>query len=190
MIHQGSYTAIEAGDERHNYISNAYCTIDRSDNIRCRSTQAAVLTENAICQIRSHKTILFVLDTTTAGTLSSLNALLVGLDLTSLHRTHEATGSLPGASKLTGGGLAEEVDLDEVALEGALEGNNGLDQERVGVLHVEMHESHHADTHHLALEEGLELLEIVGLDGGCDELGLLAGSHGRGLDVLDNGHVC
>lgn len=146
--------------------------------------------ETARCQIRSRKTILFVLDTTTAGTLSSLDALLVGLDLTSLHRTHEATGSLPGASELTGGGLAEEVDLDEVALKGALEGNNRLDQERVGVLHVEMHESHHADTHHLALEEGLELLEIVGLDGGCDELGLLAGSHGRGLDVLDNSHVC
>ena len=132
---------------------------------------------------------LLVLDTTTTGTLSSLNALLVGLDLATLHGAHEATSRLPGPGKLAGRGLAEEVNLDEVAFESTLEGDDGLDEKRVGVLHVQVHDSHHTDTHHLTFEESAELCEIIGLDGGCDELRLLAGAHGGGLDVLDNGHI-
>lgn len=82
------------------------------------------------------------------------------------------------------------MDLDEVALKGALDGEDALDHERVGVLHVDVHESHHGDSHELATEGCLELLVVVGLDGGGDELALLAGSDGCGLDVFESGHVC
>lgn len=133
---------------------------------------------------------LLVLDATTSSTLSSLNALLIRLDLTTLHSTHDATSRLPGPRQIASCRLAKEVDLDQVALESALERDDGLDEERVGVLEVEVHKAHHADAHELGLEETAELLEIVGLDGGCDELGLLAGAHRGGLDVLDDGHVC
>lgn len=133
---------------------------------------------------------LLVLDTTASSTLSSLDALFVRLNFTALHGAHESTGRLPRPLKIAGSGLAEEVDLDKVALEGAFEGNDGLDEQRIGVLHVDVHDAHHADAHELCLEEALELLEIVRLDGGRDKLGLLAGSHRSGLDVLDNGHVC
>jgi hypothetical protein len=81
------------------------------------------------------------------------------------------------------------MDLDEVALEGALERDDRLDEQWVGVLEVEVHDGHHADAHELGLEEGAELLDIVGLDGGCDEFWLVTGAHRRGLDVLDDSHV-
>lgn len=65
------------------------------------------------------------------------------------------------------------MDLDHVALEGALDGDDALDEEGVGVLEVEVHEGHHADTHELASERGADLLGIVGVDGGGDEFALL-----------------
>jgi hypothetical protein len=135
------------------------------------------------------KTNLLVLDATTAGTLGRLNALLVRLDLAARHGAHHATSRLPWSRQLAGCGLTQEVDLDEVALERALEGDDGLDQKRVGVLEVDVHDGHHADTHQLRLVQLAELLEIVGLDRGRDELGLFAGTHRGGLDVLDNSHV-
>lgn len=136
--------------------------------------------------------LLLLLSATTASLLGELNALLVGLDVASVgaaHHAAEAAGSLPGTLELAGGGLAEDVDLDEVALEGALEGNDGLDQERVGVVEVEVHDAHHADTHELGLEEAAQLLLVVGVHGGGDDLGLLGAAHGGGLDVLEDGHV-
>jgi hypothetical protein len=132
---------------------------------------------------------LLVLDATTASTLGGLDALLVRLDLTTLHGAHDAASRLPRPGKVAGSGLTEEVNLDEVALESALERNDRLDKQRVGVLHVQVHEAHHADTHHLGLEEGAQLLQVVGLDRGRDKLGLLARAHGRRLDVLNDGHV-
>jgi len=135
------------------------------------------------------KTNLLVLDATTASALGSLDALLVRLDLAARHGAHHATSRLPWSRQIAGCGLAEEVDLDEVALERALERDDGLDEERVGVLEVDVHDGHHADTHQLRLVQFAELLEVVGLDRGRDELGLFAGTHRGGLDVLDDRHV-
>lgn len=132
---------------------------------------------------------LLVLGTATAGLLGSLDSLLVALGLTTLHGAHEAGGGLEGTLELAGGGLAVEVDLDEVALEEGLDGDDGLDHEGVGVEHVEMHDAHHADGHELAAEGSLELAHVVGVDGGGDELALLGGAHGGGLDVLEGGQV-
>lgn len=82
------------------------------------------------------------------------------------------------------------MDLDHVALEGALEGDDALDEKRVGVLEVDVHESHHGNTHGLTTESGANLLRIVGVDGGGDKLALLGRAHGGGLDVLESGKVC
>jgi hypothetical protein len=136
---------------------------------------------------------LLLLGATTASLLSKLNALLVGLDVTGVgaaHHAAEAAGSLPGALELANSGSAEEVDLDEVALERALEGDDRLDEEGVGVVEVQVHDTHHADTHELRLEEAAQLLLVVGVDGGGDDLGLLGAAHGGGLDVLHDGHIC
>lgn len=147
------------------------------------------MTHNCTGSIAFPRSFLLLLGTTTASLLGSLDGLLVALGLTVLHGTHEATSSLEGTLELAGGGLAVEVDLDEVALEQALDGDDALDQQRVGVLHVEVHESHHGNGHELTTEGGAELLDIVGVDGGGDELALFAGSHGGGLDVLEGGQV-
>lgn len=81
------------------------------------------------------------------------------------------------------------MDLDHVVLEGALEGDDALDEERVGILHVDVHEGHHGDTHSLATESGADLLVIVGVDGGGHELALLSGAHRGGLDILESCEV-
>lgn len=81
------------------------------------------------------------------------------------------------------------MDLDEVALEGALDRDDALDQEGVGVLEVQVHDGHHADAHELGLEESAQLLGIVGVDGGRDGLGLVGAAHRGGLDVFEDGHV-
>jgi hypothetical protein len=132
---------------------------------------------------------LLVLDTATTSTLGSLNALLISLDLASRHSSHHATRRLPWSGQIAGCGLAQEMNLDEVALESALEWDDGLDEKRVGVLEVDVHDRHHADTHELRLVELAELLEIVGLDRGRDKLGFFAGAHGGRLNVLDDSHV-
>lgn len=136
---------------------------------------------------------LLLLGTTTAGLLGELDALLVGLDVAGVgaaHHATEATSGLPGTLELANSGSAEEVDLDEVALESALEGDDGLDEKGVGVVEVKVHDTHHADTHELGLEQTAQLLLVVGVDGGGDNLGLLGAAHRGGLDVLHDGHVC
>lgn len=136
---------------------------------------------------------LLLLGTATAGLLGELDALLVGLDVASVgtaHHATEATSGLPGTLELANSGSAEEVNLDEVALESALEGDDGLDEEGVGVVEVKVHDAHHADAHELGLEETAQLLLVVGVDGGGDDLGLLGAAHGGGLNVLHDGHVC
>lgn len=132
---------------------------------------------------------LLLLGTTTAGTLGSLDGLAVTLGST-LHTAHEAGSGLERSLEVTGSGLAENVYLEEVALEGALERDDALDEEGVGVLEVQMHDDHHAHAHQLRSEGLLELGGIVGVDRSRDELALLGGAHGRGFDVLEGGHVC
>lgn len=81
-------------------------------------------------------TSLLVLDTTPAGTLGGFNSFLIALRRPALETTHEPGRLLKGTLEITNRRLAEEVDLDQVGLDGALERDDGLDQERVGVLHV------------------------------------------------------
>lgn len=82
------------------------------------------------------------------------------------------------------------MDLNEATLQGALDGQDGLDDERVGVLEVEMHDAHHTDADHLGAEEGAELDEVVFLDGGCYGLGIFAGAHRGGFDVFEGFELC
>ena len=134
---------------------------------------------------------LLLLGTATARSLGLLDALLVRLDLTTaLHGSHESRSCLPWSLELADGRGAEQVHLDEVALESALEGDNRLDQEGVGVLEVDVHDAHHANAHELRLEERTELLEIVCVDRSRHGLGLLGRAHGGWLNVLEHSHVC
>jgi len=133
---------------------------------------------------------LVLLGTASATGFSGFDALLVGLDITGTLHAHQTARGLPGSLELANGRLSEQVDLDQVALKGALEGNDGLDEEGVGVLEVEVHDGHHADTHELTLEQATELLSVVCVHSSGDGLGLLGRSHGCGLDVLDNGEIC
>ena len=169
-----------------NSFHNTSCTLSNS----CRQFQIPKSNHTMPLCIAQR---LLLLGTATAGLLGELDALLVGLDVAGVGATHhatEATSGLPGTLELANSGSAEEVNLDEVALESALEGNDGLDEEGVGVVEVKVHDAHHADTHELGLEETAQLLLVVGVDGGGDDLGLLGAAHGGGLDVLHDGHVC
>lgn len=82
------------------------------------------------------------------------------------------------------------MDLGHVALESALQGNNALNEEGVCVMEVEVHHSHHGDTHHLGAHHGLDLGVIVGVDGGRDKLALLGGAHRCRLNILEGCHIC
>merc|ERR1711939_1126926 len=42
------------------------------------------------------------------------------------------------------------MHLSQVALERALDGDDALDEQRVRVLEVQVHDGHHADAHELA----------------------------------------
>lgn len=153
------------------------------------STELDFWSASSLGVAQSKHARLLLLGTAAAGPLSSLNGLLVALRSAALHGGHEAGGRLEGALEVAGGGLTVDVDLDQVVLEGALKGDDGLDAERVGVLQVEVHEGHHANAHKLATEGGLELGGVVGVDGGGHELALLAGANRGGLDVLEGGQV-
>jgi hypothetical protein len=133
---------------------------------------------------------LLLLGTTSPRPFRSLDALLIRLDLAPLHGTHEATAGLPRPLELAARGLAEQVDLDKVAFESALDGDDRLDDEWVRVLEVDVHDAHHADAHELRLEEGAQLLRVVGVDGCGDGFGFLSRAHGRGFDVLYDCHIC
>ena len=134
---------------------------------------------------------LLLLRTTAAGLLSRLDTLLVGLNFASTlsSHAHEACGRLPRPLEVARRWLAEEVNLDQVALESALERDDTLDEQRVGVLEVEVHHTHHAHAHELRLPETLKLLLVVCLDGGGDGLRLFGAAHRGRLDVLEDGAV-
>lgn len=135
---------------------------------------------------QSFRTFLLLLDTTPVVLLRVLDRGLVALGLA---LGHEAAAGLEGARQVAGGRLAEHVDLDQVGLEGTLEGDDRLDEERVGVLEVQVHHTHHAYTHQLAADQLAQLGLVVVHVGGGHGLGLLASAHGRRLDVLEGRHV-
>jgi hypothetical protein len=133
---------------------------------------------------------LLLLRTTTASSFGGLDSLLVTLSRAALEAGHQTSSLLEGTLEVTSGRLAEDVDLDQVGLEGALEGDDGLDKKRVGVFEVQMHESHHADTHELGAEQLLDLLRVVGVDRGGHELGFLGRAHGGRFDIFKGREIC
>jgi hypothetical protein len=133
---------------------------------------------------------LLLLRTTPPALLRSLHALLISLDRATLHSPHNTRILLPWSLQLSTSRIAEHVDLDQISLESALDGNDGLDEQGVGVFEIEVHDAHHSDAHELGAHELAELVGVVFLDGGGHRLGLFGGTHGWGLDVLDDGLVC
>ena len=81
------------------------------------------------------------------------------------------------------------MDLDKIALEGAFEGNDRLDEEWIGVFEIHVHDSHHPNTHELGLEQPTKLLEVVRVYGCGYELGLFGATHGRWLNIFKGGKV-
>ena len=106
-----------------------------------------------------------------------------------MQAAHEASWLLEGSLEIASRGLAIDVDLGKVRLEGGLEGNDALDDERVGVLEVQMHYRHHTNAHELGAHEALELADIVGMDRRRHELGLLGGAHGGRLDIFQGSEI-
>ena len=131
---------------------------------------------------------LFLLGSSTTSALSSLDASLVTLRLARSHSHHTASG-LPWSLELTDRRPAKDVHLDQIALEGAFDRDDGLDQKWVGVFEIEMHETHHSNTHQLALVCRRQLILVVLLDRRGDELGFLTGSHRRRFDVFQRGQI-
>lgn len=131
---------------------------------------------------------LFFLNASTSSSFSLLNTLLVALDLSARHSKRAV--SLPGPLEIADRRLVEEVNLNEISLKSALERDDRLDEKRIGVFEIEVHESHHGQTHQLRLPLAAELVQVVVVDRGRNELAFLGGSHGRRLDVLERRHVC
>jgi len=102
-----------------------------------------------------------VFDSTTTSFLGSLDACSVGLDFIgstlSSKASHQSTTSLPWSLEIAAGGLAEDVNLAEVAFKSTLEGDDALHEKWVGVFEVEVHHAHHANTHELGFEGSFEL---------------------------------
>lgn len=124
---------------------------------------------------------LLLLDTTPPVLLGVLEGGLVGLGLA---LAEKAVGSLKGTLEVTSRWLPEDVDLNQIRFESALQRDDRLDQKRVGVLEVQMHDGHHANAHELALNELAELALIVLHVGSCDRTRLLAASKRSRLDVF------
>lgn len=52
-----------------------------------------------------------------------------------------------------------------------------------------MHNPHHANTHQLRLKRLTDFLRIVRMNRRSDQLGVILGSHGRGLNILERRHI-
>lgn len=81
------------------------------------------------------------------------------------------------------------MDLEQVALDDGFDGDDALNNQGIGVLHVKVHERHHGDTHQLATPGLAKLVEVVGADRGSNKLALFGGAHRCGFNVLEGGHV-
>lgn len=57
-------------------------------------------------------------------------------------RSHETGRSDKGALEISSGGLAEEVDLEDLRVVESLDRHDSLDEQRLSVLHVTVHEAH------------------------------------------------
>ena len=82
-------------------------------------------------------------------------------------------------------GLPKIWTLTKLPSSAPLTGMRGLDEERVGVFEVEMHESHHGNSHQLRLVLRLELAVVILLNGRSDQLGFFSRTHGRWLNIFE-----
>lgn len=121
--------------------------------------------------------------------LRHLHTFLIRLRVPLPH-PHQPPRRLPRPLQVPHGRFPKQMDLDQVALEGAFERDDALDEEGVGVAQVEMHKGHHADAHELGFPQGAQLRVVVGVDGGGNEFGFVGGAHGGGFDVFEGGEVC
>lgn len=107
----------------------------------------------------------FSLDTRVTGSFSFFDRLLVGL-WTRLAHAAEQRGNLERSLQVAGGGLTEKMDLDFVVFQGALHRRDGLHEQWVGVVQVQMHEPHHGQTGIDRLDSTVNFLQIIVLDSG------------------------
>ena len=83
---------------------------------------------------------LLFLCTTSACSFGSLDRRLVRLDLVLASHPHESSPGLPRSLQFTHRRLPEQPDLCKIALQQALNRQDRLDQQGIGVLHVDVHE--------------------------------------------------
>lgn len=129
---------------------------------------------------------LLFLNTTPPVLLRILNGSLVTLDLTLVQ---EAVRGLEWACEVTSSGFSKDVDLDQIRFQSTLEGDDRLNQKRVGVLEVQVHHAHHTNTHQLSLEQLAQLPLVVLHVGGSYRTGLLVATERSGLHVLQRSHI-
>lgn len=109
---------------------------------------------------------LLCLDTTLAGLFCGFDGLLVGLWVGTTGGSTEHGWGLEGSLQVAGGRLVEDVDLDLVVFQSGLDWGHDLHEQRVGVLHVQVHETHHGETGVDGLDGGVDLLQVVVTHGG------------------------
>ena len=81
------------------------------------------------------------------------------------------------------------MDLDQVAFESPLQWDDALDEQGIGIFKVKVHEAHHAYTHELGFPESPQLLCVVGMDGGCDQLRFFSRAHRGRFDVFESREI-
>ena len=64
-----------------------------------------------------------------------------------IRHTAEHTSNLKRSLEVTHSGPAEEVNVNGLGIVKILNAHERLDEEGLGVLHVDVHEAHHSDTH-------------------------------------------
>lgn len=126
---------------------------------------------------------------TRASLLSLLNRSLVGLRTSLSSSTEQTRGSLERTLQVARSRLAPDPDLGHVGFQCVLQWQNRLDDKRVGVSHVEMHESDHSATHQDTASGFGDLGKVVVTAGGGDELARFLRHGVLGVDVLDDGKV-
>ncbi|KAH3667257.1 hypothetical protein OGAPHI_002906 [Ogataea philodendri] len=115
---------------------------------------------------------------------------LVSLLLLVTETTKQSSAGLERSFKVTGSRFSKDVDLDQVGLKSTLQWRDRLHEQWVGVLHVQVHETHHSHTCENTLDSTLELFQIVILDGSDGQLGLsLPLQSVRRLQVLESGEI-
>jgi len=81
------------------------------------------------------------------------------------------------------------MNLGQVRLKNTLQWNDALDEQGICVFEIQVHDTHHGDSHELGPDQGTQLLIVVGLDCVRDRLGSFGAAHGCRFDIFDDSHV-